>query len=171
MPSWTAVTRVLICALMGAVSAVAQEGRAGLISFRRIAIPEDVPAHLCSAIAQDATGLLWFGTQGGLVRYDGYELRVYRSNPADPTTLAGSYVRALLVASDGRLWVGTFSGGLSVFDPRTEKFTRFQVAYDRVEGQIGRASCRERIGHGLAQPCVNPDRQRVPATVTPDQGP
>lgn len=134
MPSWTAVARVLICALLCAMSAGAQEGRVGLISFRRIAIPDDVPAHLCSAIAQDAAGLLWFGTQGGLVRYDGYELRVYRSNPGDPTTLAGSYVRALLVASDGRLWVGTFSGGLSVFDPRTEKFTRFQVGYDRVEG-------------------------------------
>jgi diguanylate cyclase (GGDEF)-like protein len=115
---------------------------AAQVSFRRIAIPDDVPAHLCSAIAQDRSGLLWFGTQGGLVRYDGYEWRVFRSNPADASTLAGNYVRALLVASDGRLWVGTFSGGLSVFDPRTEKFTRFQhdsgdrasLAYDRVEG-------------------------------------
>src|SRR5688572_28881117 len=118
MPSWSAVTRVCIAflvALVCATAAIAQEGRVGLISFRRIAIPDDVPAHLCTAIAQDRAGLLWFGTQGGLVRYDGYELRVYRSNPADPTTLAGSYVRALLVASDGRLWVGTFSGGLSVF--------------------------------------------------------
>ena len=127
MPSWTAVARVLI-ALLGALSASAQ------VSFRRVAIPDDVPAHLVSAIAQDAAGLLWFGTQGGLVRYDGYEWRVYRSNPADPATLAGSYVRALLVALDGRLWVGTFSGGLSVFDPRTETFTRHQVGYDRVEG-------------------------------------
>jgi diguanylate cyclase (GGDEF)-like protein len=128
---------VLACA-----ASVAAQGRVGLVSFRRIAIPDDVPAHLCSAIAQDRSGLLWFGTQGGLVRYDGYELRVYRSNPSDASTLAGNYVRALLVASDGRLWVGTFSGGLSVFDPRTERFTRYQhdaqnsasLAYDRVEG-------------------------------------
>jgi diguanylate cyclase (GGDEF)-like protein len=71
------------------------------------------------------------------VRYDGYEFRVYRSNPDDPKTLGGNYVRALLAASDGRLWVGTFSGGLSVSDPRTETFTRFdhtQLSYDRVEG-------------------------------------
>jgi len=113
-----------------------------LISFQRLTIPQDVPAHLCSAIAQDREGLLWFGTQGGLVRYDGYDFRVFKSNPSDPTTLAGNYVRALHVASDGRLWVGTFSGGLSVYDPRTETFTRFQhdprnpnsLAYDRVEG-------------------------------------
>jgi ligand-binding sensor domain-containing protein len=116
--------------------------RVALVSFQRVAIPQDVPAHLCSAIAQDHEGLLWFGTQGGLVRYDGYDFRVFRSNPADPSTIAGNYVRALLVASDGRLWAGTFSGGLSVYDPRTETFTRYQhdprnphsLAYDRVEG-------------------------------------
>jgi diguanylate cyclase (GGDEF)-like protein len=116
-------------------------GRPGVVAFQRVAIPDDVPAHLCSAIAQDRQGLLWFGTQGGLVRYDGYEFRVFRSNPADPASLGGNYVRSILAASDGRLWVGSFSGGLSVFDPRTERFTRFRhdaadprtIAYDRVE--------------------------------------
>jgi hypothetical protein len=80
------------------------EGRTALVSFRRLTIPDDVPAHLCSAIVQDARGFLWFGTQGGLVRYDGYEWRVFRVNPADPSTLAGNYVRALLPSRDGRLW-------------------------------------------------------------------
>jgi diguanylate cyclase (GGDEF)-like protein len=140
---------VFVCAFAIATAATAAasapeapRSRAGLISFQRLAIPDDVPAHLCSAIAQDRQGFLWFGTQGGLVRYDGYEMRVFRSNPADASTLAGNYVRALLVASDGRLWVGSFSGGLSVFDPRSETFTRFRhdandpasLAYDRAEG-------------------------------------
>ncbi|HEX7151576.1 MAG TPA: two-component regulator propeller domain-containing protein [Thermoanaerobaculia bacterium] len=112
----------------------ALDSRVALVSFQRVAIPDDVPAHLTSAIAQDRQGLLWFGTQGGLVRYDGHEFRVFRSKPNDPSTLAGNYVRALLVASDGRLWIGSFSGGLSVFDPRTETFTRVPLAYGRVEG-------------------------------------
>ena len=129
---------VLLCAL----ALCARADRVALISFQRVVIPQDVPAHLCSAIAQDHQGLLWFGTQGGLVRYDGFEFRVFRSNAGDQSTIAGNYVRALLVASDGRLWIGTFSGGLSVYDPRTETFTRYQhdprdprtLAYDRVEG-------------------------------------
>jgi len=130
------MARSAFLAILFATTLAAQQ-RPGLVSFRRLAIPDDVPAHLCSAIAQDQRGLLWFGTQGGLVRYDGYNFRVFRSNPADPKTLAGNYVRSLLVASDGRLWVGTFSGGLSVFDPRAETFTRFgreSLGYDRVEG-------------------------------------
>ena len=81
--------RLFFAAILFAASLAAQQ-RAGLVSFRRLAIPDDVPAHLCSAIAQDRSGLLWFGTQGGLVRYDGYEFRVFRSNPSDPATLAGN---------------------------------------------------------------------------------
>lgn len=90
---------------------------AGLISFRRVPIPDDVPAHLCTALAQDREGFLWIGTQAGLVRFDGYSFRVHRSDPEDQRTLGGNYVRTLLAASDGRLWAGTFSGGLSVYDP------------------------------------------------------
>jgi len=137
MPCRSAVISLLL--VMAPAFAYAQ--RPGVVSFQRLAIPEDVPAHLCSAIAQDARGFLWFGTQRGLVRYDGYEYRVFRANPADPKSLGGNYVRALLSARDGRLWIGTFSGGLSVFDPKTETFTRFtSLAYDRVEGLAEDAS-------------------------------
>ncbi|MBY0241472.1 MAG: diguanylate cyclase [Burkholderiaceae bacterium] len=128
----------LIC--VTAQLAVAQT-RPGLVSFQRIAIPDDVPAHLTTAMAQDRRGLLWLGTQDGLVRYDGYRYQVYRARPGDPSALGGSYVRALHVAHDGRLWAGTASGGVSVFDARTERFTQYRhqpdgagLAHDRVEG-------------------------------------
>ena len=161
---WSALTVLLLVAAHGAA-----QQRPGLVSFRHVAIPDDVPAHLCTAIAQDARGFLWFGTQGGLVRYDGYEFRVHRSNSADPATLAGNYVRALLAASDGRLWAGTFSGGLSVFDPRTEQFERFQhdprnpasLAYDRVEGLAEDRSGRIWIATTAGLDRLDPRTRRV----------
>ena len=134
-----------LCALLLLACAVSVLGAAppgiGQVSFQRIAIPDEVPAHLVSALAQDRDGFLWIGTQGGLVRYDGYQFRVYKSSPGDPRTLSGSYVRTLFAAADGRLWVGTFSSGLSVYDPATETFVRYQhdpqrpgsLAHDRVE--------------------------------------
>ncbi|HYC87667.1 MAG TPA: two-component regulator propeller domain-containing protein [Thermoanaerobaculia bacterium] len=136
-------------------------GRAGLVSFRRLPIPDDVPAHLCSAIAQDARGFLWFGTQGGLVRYDGYEWRVFRSNAADPSTLGGNYVRALLPSRDGGLWVGTFSGGLSRFDPKTETFTRYPVGYGRVEGLAEDARGRVWIATSAGLERLDPKTRRM----------
>jgi diguanylate cyclase (GGDEF)-like protein len=144
------------------VSPLALAQRAGVVSFGRLAIPEDVPAHLCSAIAQDARGFLWFGTQRGLVRYDGNDYRVFRSDPSDSQSLAGNYVRALLAARDGRLWVGTFSGGLSMFDPRTETFTRIAgLAYDRVEGLAEDREGRIWIGTTAGLDRLDPRTNRV----------
>ncbi|MFT3807214.1 two-component regulator propeller domain-containing protein [Arenimonas sp.] len=124
------------------LSAVAAQERPGLISFQRLAMPDDVPAHLCAAMTQDEQGFLWIGTQDGLVRFDGYGHRVWRPVSGDAHSLGGSYVRSLFAARDGRVWVGTFSGGVSVFDPRSERFTQYRhddadahsLAQDRVEG-------------------------------------
>lgn len=130
---------VLLCMLSSAPTCA--QTRPGLVSFQRIVIPEDIPAHLSSAMAQDAQGLIWIGTQDGLVRYDGYSFKTYRPKPDDVTSLSGSYIRAICVARDGRLWIGTISDGLSVLDLHTEKFTQYRhdaaksdsLANDRVE--------------------------------------
>jgi diguanylate cyclase (GGDEF)-like protein len=158
MPSRSAAIALLL--LFMTPPAFAQ--RAGAVSFRRLQIPEDVPAHLCSAIAQDARGFLWFGTQRGLVRYDGYDYRVFRSDPRDAKSLAGNYVRALLAARDGRLWIGTFSGGLSMFDPATETFTRIAgLSYDRVEALAEDAQGRIWIGTTAGLDRLDPRTRRV----------
>ncbi|HEX7831982.1 MAG TPA: two-component regulator propeller domain-containing protein [Thermoanaerobaculia bacterium] len=103
---------------------------AGALSFRRLAIPDDVPADLCSALVQDQQGFLWIGTQSGLVRFDGQHFRRY------PPAPGASYVRNLLAARDGRVWAGTFSGGVIRYDPATEQFTQVRdgLAHTRVEG-------------------------------------
>lgn len=100
------------------------------VSFKRLAIPENVPAEMCTALAQDRQGFLWIGTQSGVVRWDGLHFRTYTPPPG------ASYVRTLLAARDGRVWAGTFSGGLTVYDPATETFTRVDVplSHQRVEG-------------------------------------
>lgn len=157
MPSRSATVLLLLL-----VSPFALAQRPGAVSFRRLAIPDDIPAHLCSAVAQDARGFLWFGTQRGLVRYDGYEYRVFRSEPSDPKTLAGNYVRTLLAARDGRLWVGTFSGGLSVFDPAAEAFTRIAgLSYDRIEALAEDADGRIWIGTTAGLDRLDPRTRRV----------
>ncbi|HEX6861578.1 MAG TPA: two-component regulator propeller domain-containing protein, partial [Thermoanaerobaculia bacterium] len=128
--NWPAFGAVVLLLALLTGEAWGASPRAGLVSFRRVPIPDDVPAHLCTALAQDRQGFLWIGTQAGLVRFDGSRFKVFRSNPDDPATLGGSYVRALLPASDGRLWVGGFSGGLSVYDPARESFVRYRHVPD-----------------------------------------
>ncbi|QTD50637.1 two-component regulator propeller domain-containing protein [Sulfidibacter corallicola] len=137
---------ILLCAVAWSLPflgpSLQAQTRPGLVSFKRLAIPDDVPVHLVSQMIQDRRGLLWLGTQDGLVRYDGYRFKVYRSRRNDPHSLGGSYIRALCLAGDGRLWIGSFGGGASVFDPRTDRFRRYQyqpqggggLSHNRVEG-------------------------------------
>jgi diguanylate cyclase (GGDEF)-like protein len=132
----------LVCLASGVARAQSAPPVLREIAFSPVEIPGDVPAHLVTALAQDRQGFLWIGTQGGLVRYDGYTYRVFTPESGNRRSLGSSYVRALLAASDGRVWIGTFSGGLSVYDPDTDAFETFRhdrsdpgsLAHDRVEG-------------------------------------
>lgn len=104
--------------------------RVDALSFRRLLIPEDIPADMCTALVQDRDGFIWMGTQSGLVRFDGQHFRRY------PPAPGASYVRVLLAGRDGRVWAGTFAGGVIEYDPRTERFTQYRngLAHTRVEG-------------------------------------
>ena len=70
--------------------------------FRSFDQEQGLAAPTIQAIAQDSAGFLWIGTQAGLVRYGGGEMRLW-----DPRAVAGPIfeVRAgpgLVVARDGR---------------------------------------------------------------------
>lgn len=78
-----------------------------------------------TALAQDKAGFIWIGTPNGLIRFDGYQFRRYAFDPADPNSIGGNFIRALLLASDGKLWIGTDADGISIYDPATGSFNRF----------------------------------------------
>ncbi len=78
------------------------------------------------ALCRDSRGFLWIGTGGGgLNRYDGCEMKVYRHRDNDSLSLCHDLVRSILEDSAGYLWVGT-DGGISRFNPangRCQNFT------------------------------------------------
>jgi len=86
----------------------------------RLDSPEP-PHRSIFALLEDSDGFLWVGTQDGLARYDGYEMRTLRHDPNDPGSLSSSSIRALLEDDEGRIWVGTESG-LNLLERR-----RFEV--------------------------------------------
>ena len=82
-----------------------------------------------SSIVQDKAGFLWFGTQGGLNRYDGAEFKLFEDEPFRPGGLSHNLVQTLYL--DGEvLWVGTY-GGLDRLDLRTEKISSYR--YDAAD--------------------------------------
>src|SRR5262249_40721092 len=71
-----------------------------------------------TAIAQDERGFLWFATQYGMNRYDGYTLRQFKHLDADPHSVGDSFVRSLLKDREGRLWGGSIRV-LGRYEPTT----------------------------------------------------
>jgi signal transduction histidine kinase/ligand-binding sensor domain-containing protein/CheY-like chemotaxis protein len=95
------------------------------IKFDRISVEQGLSQSSINCILQDRQGFLWFGTQDGLNKYDGYGFAVYKHDPLDSSSLSDNYIRSIFEDRAGTLWIGTFSGGLNKFDRAQERFTRF----------------------------------------------
>lgn len=93
------------------------------LRFERLSVDDGLSQHSVINILQDRQGFIWFGTQGGLHRFDGYRMTVYRNNTDDPGSLPDNYVSASYEDAEGRLWFGT-KGGLARHDPATGRFQR-----------------------------------------------
>lgn len=98
------------------------------IQFDRINIQneprKDIGIGPLNAIAQDATGYMWFGGELGLVRYDAHGFVFYRADKNDPHSLNSSFIRDLVLDRQGVLWIAS-SDGLSRYIYELDQFENF----------------------------------------------
>jgi len=103
------------------------------ISFRHLNINDGLSQNAVFAIIQDSKGFMWFGTKDGLNRFDGYNFVVYQHNPFDSNTIANNYINRLFEDSRGRIWTGSMSGDVSVFQRDDELFCRVPMVKESGE--------------------------------------
>jgi len=96
------------------------------IRFHRISIEDGLSQSDVYCIFQDSRGFMWFGTQDGLNRYDGYNFKVYKNDPENPHSMSNNYVYSIYEDRSGTLWVGT-EGGLNKFDRDKDQFIHYQT--------------------------------------------
>lgn len=80
-----------------------------------------------TAILQDSEGYIWIGTEGGLNRYDGYELTKYVFKLKDSSSIAGNNISCLFIDSNNDLWIGTRYNGLSKYNRSSDSFTNYRM--------------------------------------------
>ncbi len=90
------------------------------LKFEHISIEQGLSQSTVFCILQDSKGFMWFGTEDGLDRYDGYSFKVYRHDPDNPNSINDNYVMSIYEDRSGFLWIGTLSG-LDRFDRKTER--------------------------------------------------
>jgi diguanylate cyclase (GGDEF)-like protein len=115
--------------------------------FTAVGDTRSINDGVVTALAQDERKLIWIGTPVGLVRHDGYQLRSVPvgAKPeagASPDAASGSsFVRSLLAAPGGVLWVGLEGEGLARLDTRSQAWTRYAPDPGR-PGALGNGTVR-----------------------------
>ncbi|WP_332876399.1 sensor histidine kinase [Massilia sp. S19_KUP03_FR1] len=94
------------------------------LRFERLGVEQGLSQESVHTVRQDRDGYIWIGSQAGLNRYDGYKVKVFRNDPADPSSLVDNFVMASYEDDQGRMWFGT-KGGLTRFDSATQTFLRY----------------------------------------------
>lgn len=77
-------------------------------------------------IAQDQNGFIWIGTAGGLCRFDGFQMKVYKQSTTDPRAISSYKEFRFYTDNDKRLWIVSFNG-ISLYNPVTDDFTNVLV--------------------------------------------
>ena len=86
-----------------------------------------LPAYLTiNDILQDETGFLWFATERGLYRYDGYHLDLYLS-PSNTDSRTEGGVFCLSQGHSGMIWIGAGNNSFYRYNPLTLQFTQFDL--------------------------------------------
>jgi ligand-binding sensor domain-containing protein len=93
------------------------------IVFSHLTVDNGLSQSSVTCIFQDKKGFMWFGTQDGLNRYDGYRFKTYKNIPSDKNTLKENFIFSIYESSKGILYVETQDGTLHRFNSRSETFT------------------------------------------------
>jgi ligand-binding sensor domain-containing protein/serine phosphatase RsbU (regulator of sigma subunit) len=122
----------LICFLLGFASLVALDAQK--VSFENLTLKTGLPQNTVNDVVQDFQGFIWFATQVGAARYDGYTYEYFNISNGLPD----DEVNCLLVDQVGKIWFGT-EGGIGVYDGENivTYTTEDGLIDNRTDGMIG----------------------------------
>ncbi|MBK8845413.1 MAG: hypothetical protein IPO27_02195 [Bacteroidetes bacterium] len=104
---------------------------------------QTLPIKGVNCFVEDALGMRWFGSNFGLVRYDGVRTKTFTFNINDTTSLCDNRIWCLAEDKKNRLWIGS-QNGICVYNKKTDSFFRMPLLYDtlnRVLNEISNIKC------------------------------
>ena len=94
--------------------------------FSHVDVNKGMSDNFVKCIYKDTKGFIWFGTNNGLNRFDGYKFEVFQQNISDTTSITDNDINAITSDKYGNLWIGT-GGGVCILNCETFKFSRVNL--------------------------------------------
>ncbi|MCB0753817.1 MAG: hypothetical protein KDC52_20265, partial [Ignavibacteriae bacterium] len=93
------------------------------IVFEQISTKDGLPNGTINSIFRDSHGFMWFGTDDGLCKYDGYNFKIYKT---DNLSIQNPQIHSIVEDSYGHIWIGT-SFGLYIYDPNIDRIVPYSA--------------------------------------------
>ena len=94
--------------------------------FEHLTLTDGLSQSNVLAVHQDSDGLMWFGTENGLNRFDGYEFLQYRRERGNADALQNDFIFDIAEDADGNLWLATNGGGIARMERDTGNVTTWR---------------------------------------------
>ncbi len=117
---------ILSLAILMILSAAASAKTAEYIRFDRLSVEDGLPHTSVYDILQDRQGFMWFATDDGVARYDGYTFDTFKPIPGNPQSISPGGAYTVYEDRSGNIWISIRNGGINKYDPLTGMFTRYQ---------------------------------------------
>ena len=105
------------------INSLCLKGQTENVKFNHIGVDHGLSQGTIYSICQDKLGFLWFATENGLNRYDGYTFKVYKHNVRNKYSISSNRVLSLFEDSKKNLWIGT-NEGLNYYDRNNDRMIK-----------------------------------------------
>ena len=93
--------------------------------FKNFNSADGLSQHDVNCIIQDKDGFMWFGTNDGLNKYDGYNFKIFRPSKNTSGSISGRIIQKIESDYYGNLWIASLDGGLNYYNLEKEIFSNF----------------------------------------------
>jgi len=114
---------LLLLLFLGKVTKLTAQDK--ILRFDHLTVEDGLSQNTVQGIVKDKYGFMWFGTWGGLCRFDGYKFVVYRADPDNPHALRNNRIQLVYKDANENIWVNSADTQVCRYNYLTDDFTRY----------------------------------------------